>query len=129
MKARNNVFIDQGRTTLYLLLRYIGQCMCNAVITYVDCYNAHLTIDDIVIFAESKDELQRSLDALLEYCNRWKLVVNTRKTKIKIFKKSGRLPHNTVFNLDNVEIEIVKNFTYLAPVALFPKPNLHCLVN
>ena len=38
--------------------------------------------DDIVVFAESKDELQQSLDALLEYCNRWKLVVNTRKTKI-----------------------------------------------
>ena len=38
-----------------------------------------LYADDIVIFAESKDELQRSLDALLEYCNRWKLVVNTRK--------------------------------------------------
>ena len=41
-----------------------------------------LYADDIVIFAESKYELQQSLDALLEYCNRWKLVVNTRKTKI-----------------------------------------------
>jgi len=30
-----------------------------------------------------------------------------------IFKKSGRLPNNTVFNSDNVEMEIVKNFTYL----------------
>ena len=38
-----------------------------------------LYADDIVVFAESKDELQRSLDALIEYCNRWKLVVNTRK--------------------------------------------------
>ena len=55
-----------------------------------------LYADDIVIFDEIKDELQRSLDALLEYCNRWKLVVNTRKTKIMIFKKSRRLPNNTV---------------------------------
>ena len=47
-----------------------------------------LYADDIIIFAESKYELQRRLDALLEYCNRWKLVVNTRKTKIMIFKKS-----------------------------------------
>ena len=49
-----------------------------------------------------------------------------------IFKKSGRLLNNTVFNFDNVEIEIVKNFTYLgivfSTVALSPKPNLHCLV-
>ena len=33
-----------------------------------------------------------------------------------IFKKSGRLPDNTVFNFDNVKIEIVKNFTYLGIV-------------
>ena len=45
-----------------------------------------LYADDIVVFAESKDELQRSLNALLEYCNRWKLVVNTRKTIIMILK-------------------------------------------
>ena len=67
-----------------------------------------LYADDIVVFAESKNELQRSLDALLEYCNRWKLVVNTRKTKIMICKKSGTLPNNTVY-FDNVEIETVKN--------------------
>ena len=30
-----------------------------------------LYADGIVIFAESKDELQQSLDALLEYCNRY----------------------------------------------------------
>ena len=74
-------------------------------------------IDDVTFtHAESKDELQQSLDALLEYCNRWKLVVNTRKTSIMIFKKSGRLPNKAVFNFDNVEIEIVKNFTYLGIV-------------
>ena len=33
-----------------------------------------------------------------------------------IFKKSGMLPNNTVFNFDNVEIEIVENFTYLGIV-------------
>jgi len=38
-----------------------------------------LYADGIVVFAESKEELQRSLVALLEYCNRWKLVVNTIK--------------------------------------------------
>ena len=28
-----------------------------------------------------------------------------------IYKKSGRWPNNSVFNVDNVKIEIVKNFT------------------
>jgi len=35
-----------------------------------------------------------------------------------IFKKSGRLLNNTVFNLDNVEIEIVKNSFSEAQFAL-----------
>ena len=35
-----------------------------------------LYADDIVIFANTKEQLQNSLDLLLEYCNRWKLTIN-----------------------------------------------------
>ena len=44
-----------------------------------------LYADDIVIFAKSSEELQKSLDGMQEYCNRWKLIVNAAKTKIMIF--------------------------------------------
>ena len=37
MNTRRKLFIDQGRTTLYRLLRYIGQYRCNAV-----CYIGRL---------------------------------------------------------------------------------------
>jgi len=65
---------------------------------YVNSFKLFLILytDDKVVFAESKDELQRSLDALLEYCNRWKFVFNTRKTKIMTFKRYARLPNNTL---------------------------------
>jgi len=33
MKARGKLFIDQGRTTLYRQLRYIGQYKFNAMFT------------------------------------------------------------------------------------------------
>ena len=46
-----------------------------------------LYADDIIIFANSALELQNSLNVLNEYCKRWKLVVNTGKTKIMIFRK------------------------------------------
>jgi hypothetical protein len=39
-----------------------------------------LYADDIVIFANRCIELQNSLDALYEYCCKWKLVVNSEKT-------------------------------------------------
>ena len=39
-----------------------------------------LYADDIIIFARSAEELQNNLDHLHEYCNRYKLIVNTSKT-------------------------------------------------
>jgi len=52
---------------------------------------------DIVLFGNTAKELQENLFILEEYCNRWKLVVNTNKTKIMIFRKGGRLPINISF--------------------------------
>ena len=39
-----------------------------------------LYADDIINFARSAEELQNNLDHLHEYCNRYKLIVNTSKT-------------------------------------------------
>ena len=39
-----------------------------------------LYADDIVIFANNQEQLQNSLDLLLEYCNRWKLTINITKS-------------------------------------------------
>ena len=44
-----------------------------------------LYADDIVLYAHSPDELQSLLETLQKYCIRWKLTVNTSKTKIVIF--------------------------------------------
>ena len=41
-----------------------------------------LYADDIIIFANTAEEMQNNLDILAEYCNRNRLVVNTLKTKI-----------------------------------------------
>ena len=38
-----------------------------------------LYVDDIVIFSDSPEGLQKSLYILLDYCNKWKLTVNVDK--------------------------------------------------
>ena len=43
MTAQSKLFIDQGRTTLYQLFRYIDQYRFNYVFTPLDCYNIHHT--------------------------------------------------------------------------------------
>ena len=62
--------IDMGMLKLYLLLY----------------------ADDIVIFSNTSDDLQKGLDVLSDYCQRWKLSVNTEKTKIMVFRNGGNLP-------------------------------------
>ena len=64
-----------------------------------DLVNIYLLLyaDDIILFGKTPDELQRALTILEEYCNRWKLTVNTSKTKIMIFRKGGRMPNHLNF--------------------------------
>ena len=45
-----------------------------------------LYADDIVVFSSTSDGLQRGLNILSDYCDNWKLVVNTDKTKIMVFR-------------------------------------------
>ena len=40
-----------------------------------------LFADDMVILGKDRDDLQKSLDRLEHYCNKWGLQVNTEKTK------------------------------------------------
>ena len=53
--------------------------------------------DDITIFGETSDGLQKGLDILKDYCMGWKLTVNTQKSKIMVFRKGGQLPRNLKF--------------------------------
>ena len=43
--------------------------------------------DDTIVMAESADELQAALSAVHQYCETWKLSVNTSKTKVVIFSR------------------------------------------
>ena len=46
-----------------------------------------LYADDIILFGKTSEDLQNTLNVLEEYCKRWKLTVNTDKTKVVVFRK------------------------------------------
>ena len=46
--------------------------------------------DDCVVFSETPEGLQREIDLLYDYCNRWRLKVNTTKSKVIVFRKGNR---------------------------------------
>ena len=59
-----------------------------------------LYADDIVLFANSAEELQEGLNMLSDYCKRWKLKINVSKTKVMLFRKGGMLRRNLAFFYD-----------------------------
>ena len=68
-----------------------------------------LYADDTVVFSNSPTGLQKCLDDLYIYCNKWKLTVNSNKTKIIIFCKR-KTKGNLKFIFDSNELEIVNDF-------------------
>ena len=68
--------------------------------------------DDTVILTENGSDLQMALDSVHEYCTKYKLTLNTSKTKIVIFsrEKVRRFP---TFKYSHHIIAIVSDYIYL----------------
>lgn len=71
-----------------------------------------LYADDIVLLSTTKEGLQKCLNNLENYCNRWKLQINFSKTKVIIFNRTGRLLRDH-FVVGGNPIECVKTYKYL----------------
>jgi hypothetical protein len=75
--------------------------------------------DDIVLTAMTADELQLMLNKLDEYCNRWRLMVNVKKTEVMVFQTKSTLrrhPMSFEFFFQNRLLNIVESFKYLGIV-------------
>ena len=64
------------------------------------------------MFAKSKEDLDKMLKILEEYCGENEIKINTKKTKCMIFNKTGRLMRRP-FYLDGVQLECVRSYKYL----------------
>ena len=69
--------------------------------------------DDLEVDAPDKNEVQRALYALEDWCQENKILVNTNKTKVIKFRKGGRLARTDSFEYNGQEIEIVSSYEYL----------------
>jgi hypothetical protein len=68
--------------------------------------------DDVVLLTTTKSGLQKCIQAIKTFSEKWKLEVNLNKTKALIFNKTGEyLNEHLTFGQDTVEC--VENYTYL----------------
>ena len=73
-----------------------------------------LYADDAILFSDNEKDMQLSINALNQYCKRWKLIVNIDKTKLMIFSKRGNIQRNRNVYYAESKLEIVSYFTYLS---------------
>lgn len=83
----------------------------NDLVTYIKLF-VLLYADDTVMFSETPDDLQRTLNAFNDYCTAWKLNVNVSKTKVMIISR-GRQKSDINFYLNGTKLEIVQEYKYL----------------
>ena len=75
-----------------------------------------LFADDLVMFAESKIELQRLLNKLYTYCTEWNLKVNIDKTKVLVFRNGGYLRRCEKWFYSDAQLGVETYYTYLGLV-------------
>ena len=69
--------------------------------------------DDMSIFSEKREGLQTGIDSLYKYCKKWGITVNIDKTKVVVFKKSGRMAASDTWSYNGSNLEVVSQFKYL----------------
>ena len=67
--------------------------------------------DDGAFVSHDVKEMQRMLDALRVYCSKWRMFVNTGKTKVMVFNQVANT--KPVLMYDGIELGIVRDFKYL----------------
>ena len=75
--------------------------------------NILLYADDMVLMADSEQDLQKLLNILHEWCSKWRLSLNRDKTQIVHFRPSGRNMSKFVFLYGRDTLRTVSNYKYL----------------
>ena len=73
--------------------------------------------DDIIIFAENEEDLQKILKCIEEWCKKWRLKVNSEKTNVVHFRKKGKSISGFEFVFDNTVLSIIDIYQYLGTVS------------
>ena len=98
-------------STKYEGLKEISSSMSEELNVYFKIF-CLLYADDTLILAEDEIQLQKALDGLHEYCNKWSLKVNTDKTKVIVFS-AGIIKRFKSFKFGEEAIDVVRDYVYL----------------
>ena len=74
---------------------------------------ALLFADDVALCSDSIGRMRDMINVLEQFCDRWKMKINLEKTKIMVFRRSGKIRKDEAFYIGEKLIEIVNCYKYL----------------
>ena len=69
-----------------------------------------------MLLSDSEDNMQRMLDHVSNWCNKWRLRVNYTKSAAMHFRNKGKRRCENAFHIGNKTIEYVSSYKYLGVV-------------
>ena len=69
--------------------------------------------DDVVLMAESENDLQVMLNSLSNWCTQWKLLINRAKSGILHFRPNNLEATQHIFQFGDGNISIMNSYKYL----------------
>ena len=82
-----------------------------------DCdINSLLYADDLSILGDTVINLQRKINILAKFCEKWNLKVNPTKSKIIVFRRGGFIKSSEKWFYNNQKIDIVSYYSYLGMI-------------
>jgi hypothetical protein len=72
-----------------------------------------LYADDVVLLAETEEQLQRMIDVVDKFCREWRLKINLKKSKVMVVAPSGAAPTQGNWQFQGHAIDLVDRYKYL----------------
>ncbi len=89
--------------------------------------NVFAYADDLVIISESELDLQRLINIVRSWCNKWRLAVNIDKTKVVHYRKKNTPCTDYMFKWGDNQIGQVNDYKYLGVIIdEYLDFDLHC---
>ena len=111
----SNVGLKQGCNMSPILFNLFIEIFSSVTLGNIKLSNL-LYADDLILISETKTDLQSCLDNLQAYCQKWKLTVDNKKTKVMVVEKRQSSAQIHRFSFKKELIEICKLYPYLGTI-------------
>ena len=72
-----------------------------------------LYADDMAMCSDTVGRIQKMIDVLGQFCEKWAMIVNLTKTEIIVFRRGGCSKQNEKWYYNEGKIEVVSSYKYL----------------